>query len=291
VAAHVSSQSPWVFRFAKYLIKRRYRGGFRLLDAAARLGLLNTVVRYPLSPVITLGVPLYRPENQFDRDELLIYEHDVICAVVRRLRAYDGPVVMCDCGADIGLFSALVLAKLPSISTVIAFEPNPHAYEILKDNFDKLPVRATAYQSAVGRAHGRGRLVEPDYDRGAHAAFVEPCADGEVVITTIDSLAIDAANVLLLKIDVEGFELEVIEGAVETLRCVKAFVATIEAHRNVVRRTGIDTTSILRRLQSIRTCSIEVAEAPHVALELHKRFFDQVPDRLVYNLVVSSADA
>src|SRR5688572_16784442 len=132
VAAHLPSQSPWVFRFAKYLIKRRYRGGFRLLDTAGRLGLLNTVVRYSLSPVVTLGVPLYRPENQFDRDELLTYEHDVICAVVRCLRAYDGPVVLCDCGADIGLFSALVLAKLPSISALIAFEPNPHAYEILK---------------------------------------------------------------------------------------------------------------------------------------------------------------
>jgi hypothetical protein len=87
-----------------------------------------------------------------------------------------------------------------------------------------------------------------------------------------------------MKIDVEGLELDVIEGAEETLRRVQGFVVALEANRNVVERSGIETSDILRKLYSIRPCTFQVAEETG-QVDFDRPFFDQFRTRAVYNVV------
>src|SRR5919198_4456215 len=48
--AHATTPTapPWYWRLAVFLVRNRYRGGWRLLEIAQRLGLLNKVVRIPV---------------------------------------------------------------------------------------------------------------------------------------------------------------------------------------------------------------------------------------------------
>ena len=58
---------PRVFRLAKWLNRKDLPGGYWLINRAAKLGLLNTTVRYSLTDNISLDVPLYRAANRWDK--------------------------------------------------------------------------------------------------------------------------------------------------------------------------------------------------------------------------------
>jgi FkbM family methyltransferase len=281
----VNTQAPWLFRMGKSMIRRKLRGGHRLIGIAAELGWLNTVVRYKLNEHVGLTVPLYRPDNQFDLRDILEYEAALIANIGERVKSLSGDVVLCDCGADIGLFSASLLALRCGITRIIAFEPNTEAHEMLVQNCRSFPCPAVAYHAAVWRQTGKGRLALPEYDHSAHAAFIFPCDDGDVTLMRVDDVGISAGANLVLKIDVEGSEMGVIDSAAETLGRVTNFVVAMEANRDAVERSGVDTSAILQRLYSIRPCAFEVAEEPNRPLNLDRPFFEQFTALRVYNIV------
>jgi FkbM family methyltransferase len=127
-----------------------------------------------------------------------------------------------DVGANKGIYT-YHLAKLAK--RVEAFEPNPKIFRVLKRG---LPRNAAAHYVALSNAPGTARLMVParkaNYsnqgatlsetkiertDRGAEYGVVE------VEARTLDSY--NFSEVGFIKIDVEGFEREVLEGSVETI--------------------------------------------------------------------------
>lgn len=283
-----TDRAPWLFRLAKSLIRYRIRGGFRLLATARKLGWLNVVVRYPLSDRVSLDVPLYRDENLWNERDLREYEVSSIDLLAAEVSKRPEPVTLLDCGADIGLFSALLTARCPSIERVVAFEPNPEACRVLAGNVRRLPA-GECHEAAVSDFAGQAVLQSPRPGTSDHARFIVPAAQGDVEVIRIDDLEVDPRHGLLLKIDVEGAELSVLRGAVRTLSSVSWFVVMFEAHPDVVRRTGIDPTECMRLLSSLRGCRFQVAEAPEVSLKDDQPFFEQVPKE-ISNVVCVSED-
>lgn len=112
-----------------------------------------------------------------------------------------------DVGANIGL-TAMIFAK--KAGRVLAFEPAPRALTMLRRNVSAIPnieVHAVAVSDAPGTVH----FSEHDaLDCSSMAA------DGEIAVEaiTLDSLGIDAD---FIKIDVEGFEEQVLRGATRQL--------------------------------------------------------------------------
>ena len=248
------------------------------------MGLLNCVVRYEVTESLTVDVPLYRPENWWDPEEVRAYESSLVDALCAAAGAKPGPLRLVDCGAEIGLFSVLMAARLPQIAHVIAIEPDPAAIEILETNIARLPIPGEARLAAVGETPGRGRLEHPETDDSAHAQFIVTDANGPTEILRIDDLGLPRDGTLLLKLDVEGAELAVLEGARQTLSEVADFVVAIEAHSQVAARTGGDPIECLRLLESIRPCQFSIAERPEVALSTERGFFDQMKEG-IYNVV------
>jgi len=235
----------------------RIRGGDRLVGIFEQLGMLNVVAQYKLGRGVSFSVPLFRADTCWDQRDIEDYERPLIYSFCRLLEPLFS-VVLFDCGADIGTFSALVCSQTSRIARVIAFEPNPDAAEFMRLNLAQLQIPSKAIAKAVGCFKGTGRLEVPDYDRSDHARFLVP-GDGPLEVVTIDSYGVRGGDVAI-KIDVEGGELEALKGAVETIRSARNCVITVEANPQVAIRTKRDPVECLRFLQSLRPFSFVIAE-------------------------------
>ena len=248
---------PLFLRLAKTMIRWRIRGGHRLVGIFEKLGLLNVVAQYQLGRGVGFSVPLFRADTCWDQRDIEGYEKQLISSFCHLLEPLPD-VVLFDCGADIGTFSALVCSHTSRVARVIAFEPNPDVAGFMKRNLSQLQVPSEAISKAVSSFEGAGRLEVPNYDNSDHARFLVP-GDGPLEVVTIDSFGVRGGNVAI-KIDVEGGELEVLKGAAETISSARECVITVEANPRVAMRTKRDPVECLRFLQSLRLFNFVVAE-------------------------------
>jgi FkbM family methyltransferase len=251
------TRPPLLLRMAKTMTRWRIRGGNRLVEIFGQLGLLDVVVEYQLGRGVRFNVPLFRPDTCWDQRDIEDYEWRLIHSFCRLLDPLVD-VVLLDCGADIGTFSALVCSRTSGVARVIAFEPNPDVAVFMKRNLCQLQVPAEAITKAASCFDGTGRLEVPDYDASDHARFLVP-GDGPLEVVTLDSFGVRGGNVAI-KIDVEGGELEVLKGAAETISSAQTCVVTVEANPRVARRTKRDPVECLRFLLSLRPFNFVIAE-------------------------------
>jgi FkbM family methyltransferase len=233
-----------------------------------------------IRPPREFNVPLFRADTCWDRRELEGYEKPLVDSFCRKLEPlFD--IVLFDCGADIGTFSALVCSQTSKVARVVAFEPNPDVAKFVKRNSSQLGVPAEAITKAIGCFSGTGRLEFPNYDDSDHSRFLVP-GDGPLDVVTIDSFGVRRGDVGI-KIEVEGGELEVLKGSAETISSARSCVISWEAHAQVARRTMRDPIECLRFLQSLRPFSFVIAEtgeSPSGSLPIIK-----VGQRAVVNIV------
>lgn len=283
---------PLLFRLAKWLIRTRRRGGYRLLGFARQCGWLDRTVAYDLGDNIRFHVPINRPDTAWDLADVLAYDPPLIEDMVAASRSMARPRILVDCGADIGTVTALYVAAFPEVDRIYAFEPNASAFPALQRNMDALPVSAKAIRAAVGAAPGRGRLRKPEHSTSDHAQFVEVSEDGAFDILTVDSLNIGADASVILKIDVEGGEGAVLAGAANTLRNARSFVVIFETQLDQHRRTGEEAIDLLKAVNAIRPCVFHCCDVRDLEISLDKPFFDQVrdPNHGGYNILCRSID-
>ncbi len=136
------------------------------------------------------------------------YEQDMLNDIRNRLPA-EGIAI--DVGAYIGNHT-IFLSKICGMD-VIAIEPFQHSFEILKKNIELNNVvdRVTAIQKAAGRSVGSGEVVVPRKTNLGEAS-IEQRSGGPINIIPLDALGI-RAPIALIKVDVEGMELDVLKGA------------------------------------------------------------------------------
>ncbi|NTG46799.1 FkbM family methyltransferase [Agrobacterium rhizogenes] len=123
-----------------------------------------------------------------------------------------------DVGANIGnhtlFFSAVAGAR------ILAIEPNGEALHILRANvsLNGLQDRVDIRPIALGAEAGMGNVIEEDSSRLGMARVIVT-ADGQVPVARLDDIA-RGQHVHLIKIDVEGMEVDVLRGAIGTIeRC------------------------------------------------------------------------
>ena len=275
------TKEPASYRLAKSIQRAGVRGGHRLENMLRDNGRLDLCVRYRLSNDVEIDIPI--GERSYDLYDLTHYESDSVKQIAPIISSYNQDFCLLDCGADIGLMSAKFVSAFPEIKKVISFEPNPISYQYLKMNLKLLNVEAKAMNIGVSNFKGMAELRAPDFDSHDHAAFVVPSVDGDFEVTTIDDLGLSRENAIFLKIDVEGAELSVIQGAKNTITAVDDVVILFEAHPKQVERTNIDPCEIIRLVNSIKECEVKIMEAPGDVIDLSQSFFSQFPDK-VFNI-------
>jgi FkbM family methyltransferase len=149
------------------------------------------------------------PEYQDDvRDEAYKYITDFDIAV--------------DVGANVGLWAKPLTEKF---KRVIAFEPLKQVYSCLERNVYGLPVDVHRY--ALGSIDGKVQMIFDSVNTGN--SFVSEVGTGSIDIKRMDNL--DLPKFGLLKIDCERHELQVLQGAVETIIKYKPIIVC-EQHKD-----------------------------------------------------------
>lgn len=279
---------PWYFRLGRFLSKRKIRGGDRLLSLARRRGLLDHLVVYSLGDV-ELRVPLWRPCNQWLEDDVRDYEAPFMRALSAAVCQLAGDVTLIDCGADIGTVTAHLVARCKNIKRVVAFEPNRAAYGVLERNLRAMRVSAEARHAAVANFTGRGKLVRAPQDPSAHAMYISPAVDGPIEVLRIDDLGLPSNAAIVIKIDVEGTEAAVVEGAAATIRRAREVLVAFEAHPRVAARVGRDPVEVMHTLLKIRrNLTFLVDTTPAISITAERPVFEQLPPNRVYNVIARS---
>jgi FkbM family methyltransferase len=121
-----------------------------------------------------------------------------------------------DIGANIGSYT--VLAAAHCCVETISIEPVPATFNHLVDNIsiNRITHIATPLNMALGSTQG-SILFTSKYDTVNHVATTTDKDTIEVKVNSLDHIAGDR-NTALLKIDVEGYETEVLAGAQQVLQ-------------------------------------------------------------------------
>ena len=125
-----------------------------------------------------------------------------------------------DCGANIGYSSAYFLTRFPG-SKVIAVEPDPENFALLKKNLAWYDDRSEALLKGVWSNESQLVMSEEPFSDGREwSRTVRSIRSGEIGM--IDSIDIGTilkrsgfARISILKIDIEGSEIEVFSSGVE----------------------------------------------------------------------------
>lgn len=126
--------------------------------------------------------------------------------------------VALDVGANIGALTVAMAHQVQTTGAVVAFEPQRAIYDILCNNLRLNGLtNVRALRQAAGSEPGTLRVPPLDYAGANNFGGVSlGGAEGEdVPVVTIDSL--NLPRLRLLKIDVEGMEVEALSGARATI--------------------------------------------------------------------------
>ena len=150
-----------------------------------------------------------------------IYHYGIFDPIVPETiwRLLDRGETAIDVGANIGQNTSLMAFRAAASGCVIAFEPHPMTFQELQQNFagwnkDRLaPIQLE--NVALGNEHGHASLSTTTYLSGARLSSAENGI--KVQLRPLDSFLLTERMVGVCKIDVEGHELGVLQGAEQTL--------------------------------------------------------------------------
>jgi FkbM family methyltransferase len=188
--------------------------------------------------------------------------------------------VVFDIGANIGAYTILFAQWTGPAGRVFAFEPSPRSIEGLGEHLalngivDRVEIVAAAVSSQVGSA-----LFDCAGASGANALVADAAAGPDII--TVPTTSVDAfcasrgLHPAVIKIDVEGAELDVLRGARQTLAHpgVEAFV---EFHPSIWAKRGIPREAIGAELAAQRLRpeplhpSFDIWNTEGISVRLHR---------------------
>lgn len=140
-----------------------------------------------------------------------------------------------DVGANIGYFALLAARRVGQTGKVIAIEPAPVTARFLRRNAEEnLAANTVILECAVGRASGRQPLYV--FDKTNWNSLVPrdgAVATIEVEVETLDHLLRHEACIDVVRMDVEGYEGDVIGGMSAVISRHKPFIV-MELHASIL---------------------------------------------------------
>lgn len=182
-----------------------------------------------------------------------------------------------DVGANVGVYTLLASGYCGAVT--MAFEPVPATFQWLQQNIvlNRLEQKVFAYNHGIGAAEGFLHF-STRYDTVNHVVPEERAGETtKVVVNTLEHFYRKHGIPLLMKVDVEGFETEVVKGLGPLLHDgqLKAIIIELNGSGG---RYGYDEKALHQRL-------VDAGFVPHAyepfAREL-KRLDDKGPHNTIY---------
>ena len=137
-----------------------------------------------------------------------------------------------DVGSNIGTYA---IWAAENGADVIALEPARDTFELLKENIKLNGYHVHAINAAAGMASGTTRFTS---GRDCVNHF-DPSGSVEIAVVTLDAVIGDRA-VAGVKIDVEGFELDVLRGCLHALSEQRVMLIQLEWNSTSLAAVGTD---------------------------------------------------
>ena len=160
-----------------------------------------------------------------------LHEPSEMAFVLHALRAED---LFADVGANIGSYTVLAAGAVGA--DVIAVEPLPSTFERLQRNIRLNGINNRVQAHCCGLSNEAGRLLfTSDLDTTNSVATVErPGSTEWIPVNTLDALC-SQRTPSVIKIDVEGYESAVLDGAKKTLSSNRVDAVLLETNGSGVR--------------------------------------------------------
>jgi FkbM family methyltransferase len=195
-----------------------------------------------------------------------IYEHYIFDYIREKIDIKGKNII--DIGANFG-FHTLEFAELVEHGHVFSFEPQKLVYyqlcgNIILNGFDNV----TAFNEALSDEFDKLRMENLQYHSkdtinigNAHLNAYADIAYNEVVVRPLDSYNFE--NVSVIKIDVQGYEPKVLDGAIETINKNKPTIfIEVEAPQLMV--YGLEAKDIFERLDALGYEYKKTIDAEHL---------------------------
>lgn len=146
--------------------------------------------------------------------------------------------VIADIGANIGNHT-LYFAHYLSPLKIHSFEPQKTMFDILSKNceLNQLQDKVQLYNYCLGEREAVACLNTYDLKNAGGASFTISDSSSGYKMITLDSLKLDRLD--FMKVDVEGYELNVLKGSEEAIKRCRPVIwceALTEAHKNSLKQ-------------------------------------------------------
>lgn len=172
-------------------------------------------------------------------------------------------MVIAEVGANVGFYTLEMAKSVGPSGRILAFEPDPLTFRLLEERVKRGAfTNVETYQVALGDTSGRATLYCSAYNR-ADNRLVPTHTEAEVELRQIDIRQLDeflserTIHLDALKIDVQGYEEQVLRGAEVTLRSGLRWI-WIEFSPVHLRGSGTDPERFLERLNGLGMDLFEV---------------------------------
>lgn len=251
----------------------------------------RNLVRYPVLTLLTTFFILLRNLLQFSRGEkilaylnrikisltlpdgnritcrvpdLIVVSDVYMINVYEALEPSEGSLIF-DIGANIGLFS-IKIATQKKTATVIALEPDPENFQMLKRNLELNGIKTVIpINMALGERSGKLEFFISATNNAASSIYRhdDTMTGVEVEANTFDYLlrilGIEQPNKeMFIKMDVEGAELQILKGA-KNLALVENIKVIMETHPVLVSQKMVE-----KCLQSYNFSVVPDRELPYI---------------------------
>jgi len=203
------------------VIQHRYKVPFVLASTAHGPVILSAIDWRPISGThVEFGV---------GTDLLISGEYDTAnismvtaCLEDRRQKHGAGAVAL-DCGANIGIYTMDLARAMEGWGQVLSFEPQERIYYALCGNLAINNIfNAKAHHVALGAKSGQAEMPIIDYQEPNQYGGIALGAGEPVAMIAVDDLGLKRLD--FLKIDVEGHEVQVLEGARKSIEAYKPYM-------------------------------------------------------------------
>jgi FkbM family methyltransferase len=170
--------------------------------------------------------------------ELCIYGiHEPFLTFIISNEVMEGDVVV-DVGANIGYYALKECSLIKGTGKVIAIEPDPRSRSLLylnvakngySKNIDILPV-AVGPQKKKGKMQLRNAYNVSSITSSVRTANLEDSFEIDIDMVPLDELVSNESKIDIIRMDIEGYEFEVIKGMTKTLLTFKPRLLLFELH-------------------------------------------------------------
>ncbi len=177
------------------------------------------------------------------------YEPELTTVFEQLIRAED---TIIDVGGNFGWYATL-FAKAAPRGKVISYEPVPDTFEVMRDNIDinNMTTNVELHPVCVGEKAGTVSFLRTGNSGLGHVATGKESGESiDIAIVTLDEqLAKLAGKIALIKIHVEGFELNVLRGSRQLLADDHPPVVQVKLTDDRLERYGVSRHDICKFFQ------------------------------------------